>query len=218
MKTVGLSLSLRAQLSLEHSSAGMLQNWVVEDDDRIISAPKNLTSSESACLQTAGATAWSAIREGLDSSLNGELGYWKAGRRLEGKFVLTQGTGGVSCFAIQIAAALGAIVIATSSSNSKLQLAKSLGATHLVNYISLPDWDKEVLRLTNGKGVDQVIEVGGARTIMRSINCTRPGGLISLIGILSAADELPKELVPALLFGGKICESVPQKFYTVSRS
>jgi NADPH:quinone reductase-like Zn-dependent oxidoreductase len=106
----------------------------------------------------------------------------------------------------QIASALGATVISTSSSTTKLATAKQLGATHLVNYKTTPDWDQEVLRLTDGKGVDHVIEVGGAATIMKSVNCTRPGGLISVIGILSQADVMPKEFVPAVLFGAKIGE------------
>ncbi|CAO2652700.1 Nn.00g021110.m01.CDS01 [Neocucurbitaria sp. VM-36] len=183
---------------------GTLQSWKVEDDDRVIEAPKHLTSLESASLVTAGVTAWSAIREGLDGRLDGALASWKGGKRLEGKTVLTMGTGGVSCFAIQIAFALGATVIATSSADDKLARVKSLGATHLINYTTMPNWDEEVLRLTNGRGVDQVIEVGGARTLMKSINSTRPGGLISLIGILSAAEDLPKVFIPSVLFTGKI--------------
>ncbi|KAJ4293459.1 hypothetical protein N0V90_008742 [Kalmusia sp. IMI 367209] len=179
---------------------GTLQHWIVEDDERVIKAPRNLTAAESASLKTAGVTAWSAIRESLDGKFNGELqpwvGDWRS-KRLAGKTVLTQGTGG-------IAAALGATVIATSSSDSKLAFAKSLGATHLINYTSTPDWDKEALRLTDGKGVDHVIEVAGAKTLLKSINSTRPGGLISLIGILSEAEDLPKELVPSVLYSGRI--------------
>lgn len=97
-------------------------------------------------------------------------------------------------------------MIATSSSDTKLALAKQLGATHGINYATTPDWDQEVLRLTDGKGVDQVIEVGGARTLLKSIKSVRAGGLVSLIGILSAPQDLPNELVPSLLFGGKIGE------------
>jgi NADPH:quinone reductase-like Zn-dependent oxidoreductase len=81
---------------------GTLQNWKVEDDERVIEAPKELTGIESASLMTAGATAWSAIREGLDGRYNGTLDAWKGGKRMEGMTVLTQGTGGVSCFAIQV--------------------------------------------------------------------------------------------------------------------
>jgi NADPH:quinone reductase-like Zn-dependent oxidoreductase len=81
---------------------GTLQNWKVEDDERIIEAPKELTGIESASLMTAGVTAWGAIREGLDGRYNGTLDVWKGGERMEGMAVLTQGTGGVSCFAIQV--------------------------------------------------------------------------------------------------------------------
>lgn len=81
---------------------GVLQQWIVVSDERIIEAPKHLSGPESASLSTAGVTAWLAIREGLDASLSGELSDWQDGRRLQGKTVLTQGTGGVSCFAIQV--------------------------------------------------------------------------------------------------------------------
>ncbi|KAF9697579.1 hypothetical protein EKO04_004234 [Ascochyta lentis] len=177
-------------------SDGVLQQWVVVSDERVIEAPKHLSAGESASLPTAGVTAWSAIRESLDASLSGELRAWKDKKRLEGKSVLTQGTGG-------IAAALGATVIATSSSDAKLALAKKLGATHGINYVTHPDWDQEVLRLTDGKGVDQVIELGGAQTLMKSINSVRKGGLVSVIGILGASQDLLGEIVPTLLFGGK---------------
>ncbi|KAF1968766.1 hypothetical protein BU23DRAFT_655523 [Bimuria novae-zelandiae CBS 107.79] len=125
-------------------------------------------------------------------------------KRLEGKTVLTQGTGCVSCAAIQIASALGATVITTSSSDTKLRLAQKLGATYLINYKTTPAWDEEVLRITEGKGVDHVIEIGGAQTLLKSVNSTRPGGLVSLIGILSEAEELPKEIVQSLLFSGRV--------------
>jgi NADPH:quinone reductase-like Zn-dependent oxidoreductase len=198
-----------------------LQQWILVDDARVIEAPPHLSSVQSASLATAGVTAWSAIREGLDATLAGGLDDWHDGKRLEGKTILTQGTGGVSCFAIQvchihkhpcttdtsqIAAALGATVIVTSSSDAKLEFAKKLGATHGINYTTTPNWDQEVLRLTDGKGVDQVIELGGARTLLKSVNSVRKGGLVSLIGILSAPQDVSAEVVPALLFGGKIGE------------
>ncbi|KAH6629302.1 hypothetical protein C7974DRAFT_184426 [Boeremia exigua] len=182
---------------------GVLQQWAVVSDELVVEAPKHFTGTENASLPTAGVTAWSAIREGLDASLSGELRDWHGGKRLDGKTVLTQGTGGVSCFAIQIAAALGATVIVTSSSDAKLTFAKGLGATHGINYATTPDWHEEVLRLTEGKGVDHVIELGGAQTLLKSINSVRAGGLVSLIGILSAPQDLPAEVVPSLLFGGK---------------
>ncbi|KAF2116646.1 hypothetical protein BDV96DRAFT_645064 [Lophiotrema nucula] len=186
---------------------GTLQTYRVTDDEQIIEAPKGWTGTEIAGLLTAGGTAWAAIRGSLDARLDGEVEAYKGSwteRRLEGKWVLTQGTGGVSCAAIQIASALGARVIATSSSDAKLDFAKKLGAKHVVNYKKTPSWEEEVLRITEGKGVDHVIEVGGATTIMQSVAATRPGGLISVIGILTQAESIPAAFVPAVLFGAKI--------------
>jgi hypothetical protein len=166
--------------------------------------------------------------------VDGVLEAWKGewtDKRLEGKTVLTMGTGGVSCFAIQvwfpdflsfesfllftpsseaktadapqIAAALGATVIATSSSQSKLDFAKSLGATHVVNYAKTPAWEAEVVKLTDGKGVDHVVETGGAGTLMQSIASTRAGGQITLLGILTPNTPIPAEFVPSVLFSAK---------------
>ena len=91
----------------------------------------------------------------------------------------------VSCsIALQLAVASGATVIATSSSSAKLAKVKELGATHLINYIDKPDWDQEVLKLTNGEGVNHVIEVGGSATVDKSLTCLRMGGHVHLIGFL----------------------------------
>ncbi|KAF1922772.1 putative alcohol dehydrogenase [Didymella exigua CBS 183.55] len=198
------NLDLTSLCDLMAYYTGVLQQWIAVDDARLIEAPTHLSSVECASLPTAGVTAWSAIRELLDASLAGELGDWRDGQRLQHKTILTQGTGGVSYFAIQIAAALGATVLATSSSDKKIELAKALGATHGINYTTTPDWDREVLRLTDGKGVDQVIELGGARTLLKSVNSVRKGGLVSLIGILSAPQDVPADIIPSLLFGSKI--------------
>ncbi|KAF1944219.1 hypothetical protein EJ02DRAFT_432542 [Clathrospora elynae] len=188
------------------SQDGTLQEYIVVPDEWVVEQPGSLSAVEAASLVTAGATAWSAIRGGLDGGLDGEVGSWKGGwmeERLRGKTVLVLGTGGVSCFGIQIAAALGATVIATSSSDSKLEFAKSLGATHGVNYNKTPEWDQEVLRITGTKGVDHVIETGGAGTLMKSINSTRVGGLISLLGVLTPNAPIDATLVPSILFGAK---------------
>ena len=104
-----------------------------------------------------------------------------------GQSVLVLGTGGVSIFALQFARAAGARVIATSSSDDKLARARALGATDTVNYRQHPEWQDEVLRLTNGRGVDTVVEVGGPGTLPRSVDATRLGGNISLIGVLTGA-------------------------------
>jgi NADPH:quinone reductase-like Zn-dependent oxidoreductase len=115
--------------------------------------------------------------------------------------VLAQGTGGVSCFVIQLAAAVGATVIATSSSDAKLQQAKALGAAHLINYRNTPAWDEEVLKITNGRGVDVVVEVAGASTIAQSLNSTRRGGLVALVGFLSESKS--EDLIIPIILGGK---------------
>jgi NADPH:quinone reductase-like Zn-dependent oxidoreductase len=101
----------------------------------------------------------------------------------------------------QIAAAAGATVIATSSSDSKLEVAKKLGASHTINYTAHPDWEKEVLRITNGRGVDRVVEVGGSATLLQSLKATRMGGLVVVIGVLTDGDE--KGVAAEILFGAK---------------
>ena len=111
-----------------------------------------------------------------------------------GDAILCLGTGGVSIFALQLAKAAGARVIITSSSDEKLERARKLGADETFNYRENPERDKEVLRLTNGVGVDNVIEVGGAGTLKRSYQAARPGGTVSLIGVLTGRAEAPSPL------------------------
>ncbi len=117
-------------------------------------------------------TAWNALVE---------IGSLKAGDT-----VLTLGTGGVSIFAIQFAKMHGARVIVTSSSDEKLARARALGADETINYRTTPDWEKEVLRLTNRVGVDHVVELGGAGTVAKSVNSVRVGGCITQIGVLAS--------------------------------
>jgi NADPH:quinone reductase-like Zn-dependent oxidoreductase len=104
-----------------------------------------------------------------------------------GDTILALGTGGVSILALQIAAAMGATTIVTSSSDEKLQRARALGAVHTVNYRATPEWGAEVRRLTGGRGVDHVLEMGGPGTLAQSIAAVRTGGHISLIGTLTGA-------------------------------
>jgi NADPH:quinone reductase-like Zn-dependent oxidoreductase len=134
-------------------------------------APEGWSHEEAATITTAGVTAWRAL------IVEGNL---KAG-----DVVATLGTGGMSIYALQIAKAMGAQVIATSSSDEKLDRLRALGADHVINYRSTPDWGKEIRRLTDGRGVDHVIEVGGPGTLAQSIAAGRPGALISLIGVLT---------------------------------
>src|SRR5277367_1949339 len=102
-----------------------------------------------------------------------------------GDTVLLLGTGGVSIFGLQFAKLHGARVIITSSSDEKLARANALGADETINYKTTPDWDKEVLRLTGGRGADIVLEVGGAETFVRSMNSVRVSGQIAVIGVLT---------------------------------
>jgi NADPH:quinone reductase-like Zn-dependent oxidoreductase len=141
-------------------------------------APRGDSALEAASLTTAGLTAWRALM------VHGGL--------KPGDFVLTLGTGGVSVFALQIAKAIGATVIITSSSDQKLEKARALGADHTINYRRTEQWAEEVLGLSGGRGVDHVIEVGGPDTLPQSIAATRVGGHIALIGVLTGlGGEVP---------------------------
>jgi NADPH:quinone reductase-like Zn-dependent oxidoreductase len=112
------------------------------------------------------------------------------GRLKPGDTVLVMGTGGVSIFALQFAKMFGARVIATSSSESKLRRLRELGASEVINYKTTPEWDKAVLDVTGGQGVDHVVEIGGAGTLPRSITAVKSGGIVSLIGILAGAGQI----------------------------
>jgi NADPH:quinone reductase-like Zn-dependent oxidoreductase len=161
---------------------GVLAELVVCDENFAVRVPDYLSYQEAACLPCAGVTAWNAL----------------FGPRplLTGQTVLTLGTGGVSTLAIQYAHAAGARVIATSSSDEKLDAARRLGASDTVNYKSAPEWQDEVLRLTDGRGVDHVVEVGGGGTIERSIASSAVGGQVHMIGVLSDGTLAPRSLIP----------------------
>lgn len=141
-------------------------------------SPKNYSHAEAATLTTAGLTAWRALFE------NGNL--------RPGQTVLVQGSGGVSIFALQLAKIAGARVIATTSTEEKMAKLKELGADDVINYREDLTWGETALRLTDGRGVDHVIEVGGPATLAQSIAATRVGGHIAVIGVLSGiTSELP---------------------------
>lgn len=150
---------------------GMLTELISLPASALVPIPSPLSYEEAATLPCAALTAWQGL------VVNGHL---KAGET-----VLALGTGGVSIFALQIAKRHGARVIITSSSDEKLARAKELGADETINYRTNPDWEKEVYALTGKRGVDHVIEVGGAGTLERSLKAVRYGGHVSLIGILS---------------------------------
>lgn len=162
---------------------GCAQEYMCLSEEALSKAPANLSPEEVACLPCAGLTAWRAL------VVEGGI---KAG-----DIVLVQGTGGVSIFALQFAKACGATVIATSSSDEKLERAKALGADYLINYKATPDWATEARKLTAGRGVDHVVEVGGAETFQQSIMAARLGGHIAVIGLLSG---MMKDLNVAAIF------------------
>lgn len=156
-------------------ATGMLQDVVVLPADGLVSIPQSLTFEEAACLPCAGVTAWNALMEGPRPLAAGES-------------VLVLGTGGVSLIAAQIALAAGARVIATSSSDEKLERVRALGVSETINYRITPDWGAEAARLAGG-GVDHVVEVGGAGTLAQSIQAVNFAGEIALIGVLTRSGD-----------------------------
>ena len=163
---------------------GTLAEEMVVDAESVVVVPEHLTDAEAASLPCAAVTAWNALVE---------QGGVKAGDT-----ILTLGTGGVSTFAVQIASMLGARVIATSSSDEKLERIKEMGADEGINYVDNEDWQDRARELSGGRGVDLVVEVGGAGTLQKSIRAVRIGGQISLIGVLSGgAQEL--NIIPVLM-------------------
>lgn len=150
---------------------GTLRQYAVFNETGLARAPENLNALESATLTCAGLTAWNALY-GLKPVLPGQ-------------WVLVQGTGGVSIFALQFAKAAGAKVIATSSSSDKLETLKKLGADHVINYKEDTNWGTTAKKLTTGgAGVDHIIEVGGAATLEQSVQAIKFEGIISIIGFL----------------------------------
>jgi NADPH:quinone reductase-like Zn-dependent oxidoreductase len=157
------------------SCDGVLSEVVIAPAHSLVAVPATMSFTEAATLPCAALTAWHALME--------------RGRPLAaGETVLCLGTGGVSIFALQIAKAAGARVILTSSSHEKLARARELGADETIHYLETPEWDREVMRITEKRGVDRVVEVGGPGTIERSLNSVAAGGIVSLIGVLTGFD------------------------------
>lgn len=162
---------------------GGLAEYMIIHEDSAVRAPDNMSDEEAATLPIAALTAWYALVD--------------FGQVQPGQTVLVQGTGGVSIFAVQIATALGAKVIATSSSDQNLQTVKALGAVAGVNYRSTPKWEEEVLKLTDGKGVDLLLDVAGGDGINQSIAATKASGRIAQIGFMSG-QSVQLDLMPLI--------------------
>lgn len=164
----------KMRTSLGGAVDGVLCEYRIWPAQALVRTPDHLTDPEAAALPCAALTAWSAVV--------------KLGNVRPGQTVLTQGTGGVSIFALQFARMLGARVIATSSSEAKIERLKQLGAGVTVNYKTTPDWGK-FARQQTGRGVDLVVEVGGVGTLNESIRATRIGGTIAFIGVLAGQPQ-----------------------------
>ena len=156
---------------------GILAEQIVLSEAGAVHIPAHMSYEEAATLPCAGLTAWNCLVE---------QGGLKAG-----KTALFLGTGGVSIFGLQIAKMMGARTIVTSSSDEKLDRASGLGADELINYRQTPDWDARVMELTDGRGVDVTTETGGGGTLEKTIEATRVGGTISLIGVLTGGSINP---------------------------
>ena len=172
------------QSALGGGTDGMLAEYVVLEEEGVVKIPAHLSLEEGATLPCAGVTVWHAMMEHA--------------KLTAGQTVLLQGTGGVSIFGLQLAHAMGIATVITSSSDAKLAKAKSLGASHTINYKTTPDWEKSAMEFTGGRGVDHVVEVGGAGTFVKSFGAIRVGGKISMIGNLSGPAT---EFNPALVMG-----------------
>jgi 2-desacetyl-2-hydroxyethyl bacteriochlorophyllide A dehydrogenase len=166
----------KARTALGGDRDGVLREYAAFSEQGLVAVPDHLSYEEAATLPCAAVTAWHALAG--------------SGNLKAGETVLTLGTGGVSIFAVQFAKALGANVISTSSSNEKLERVKNLGADHTINYKEQEDWDNAVKEITEKRGVDHVVEVGGPGTLQRSINAVKMGGHIAFIGVVAGMGDV----------------------------
>lgn len=167
--------------ALGGTADGMLAGLRVLREDGLVATPAHLSDEEASTLPCAALTAWHSLVE--------------IGRVGPGDTVLLLGTGGVSIFALQFCRMLGARAVVTSSSDAKLARARELGAWETVNYRATPDWERAALDLTDGRGVDHAVEVGGAGTLEKSVAATRVGGSIGLIGVLAGGAVNPTAIM-----------------------
>jgi NADPH:quinone reductase-like Zn-dependent oxidoreductase len=162
---------VKAASALGGDVDGLLREFATVRADALLPIPPHLSFEQAATLPCAAVTAWN--------------GLFVSGHLQPRQTLLLQGTGGVSLFGLQFAKLAGATIILISSSDAKLERARTLGAQHTINYRTEPEWDKRVLELTDGRGVDLILEVGGAGTLSKSLRATGYAGHVSLIGVLS---------------------------------
>jgi len=156
--------------SLGMTLDGVMAEYRVGRESELVRTPSHLSDEQAASLPIAAVTAWTALVTG--------------GGLRPGQWVVAQGTGGVSLFALQFAKHLGARTILTSSSDAKLERGRALGADHTINYNTTPEWQNEVVALTGGEGADHILDIGGTATFDRSLEAIRPGGSIYLVGFI----------------------------------
>ncbi|MCK5424825.1 MAG: NAD(P)-dependent alcohol dehydrogenase [Emcibacter sp.] len=169
----GDALGTERAVSTGLEAPGCLRKYGSFDEKSVVKVADHLDAEQAACFPCAGLTAWNALV--TTSAIKA------------GDTILVLGTGGVAIFALQFAKALGATVIITSSSDDKLAQAKALGADHIINYITTPEWGEAAKTLTNGEGVNTVVEIGGTGTLAQSFKAIRRGGHIAIIGALAGA-------------------------------
>jgi NADPH:quinone reductase-like Zn-dependent oxidoreductase len=165
----------KSKTALGGNLDGCLREFGTFEEHGLVCIPEHFSYEEAATLPCAAVTAFHALYE--------------SGGIKPKDTILLQGTGGVSIFALQLASVLGCRIIITSSSDEKLERAKELGATDFINYKTTEDWDQKVLELTEKRGVDTVVEVGGAGTMQKSVNAVKTGGNIAVIGVLSGKGD-----------------------------
>ena len=170
----GALTPIKARGALGGDMDGTLADTIVLKETGLVPLPEHLSYQEAATLPCAAVTAWNAL---------------EAGNLKPGETVLIQGTGGVPIFTLQFARLRGARVLGISSSNEKLERARSLGLDEGLNYLEKPDWDRWVLEQTGGEGADLVVDVGGVGTLPRSLRALRIGGTVAQVGVLSGSTE-----------------------------
>ena len=160
--------------ALGGSVDGVCREYLTLHEDAASGVPEHLSDVQAATLPCAALTAWTALTTG--------------GGIAAGDVVVLQGTGGVSICGLQLAKSMGAETIVTSSDDAKLERAQALGADHVINYLSTPDWGKSVKVLTGGRGADRVLDVGGTSTLLGSMDAMAQNGRVVIIGVLGGYD------------------------------
>jgi len=152
---------------------GTMTELMCLSEQGVAKVPAYLTDEQAACLPCAALTAWTALAV--------------CSTTRPGDRVLVQGSGGVALFALQFAKVMGAHVTVISSSDSKIERLRAMGADGTINYREVPEWSRPARELTGGRGFDHIVELGGEKTLPQSLRCIRPGGVLSMIGVLSGS-------------------------------